>query len=151
MKFLVRKTPDNFIRTVNDEISSLLNRHFDSYFPDANYWEDSEKLSMPIEVTDKGKEFDIRAELPGIKKEDLDIDIEEKSLRINAKKFDETKEEDKNYKHSEFSYGEFSRIIQLPEEIDIDKTEAKLEHGVLKIIAPKMHKEKEQTKKLIVK
>lgn len=151
MKFLVRKTPDNFIRTVNDEISSLLNRHFDSYFPDANYWEDTEKLSMPIEVTDKGKEYDIRAELPGIKKEDLDIDIEENYLRINAKKFDETKEEDKNFKHSEFSYGEFSRTIQLQDEIDIDKTEAKLEHGVLKIIAPKMNKEKEQTKKLIVK
>ena len=151
MKFLVRTTPDNFIRTVNDEISSLLNRHFDSYFPDANYWEDSGKLSMPIEVADKGKEFDIRAELPGIKKEDLDIDIEENYLRINAKKFDETKEEDKNYKHSEFSYGEFSRTIQLPEEIDINKTEAKLEHGVLKICAPKMHKEKEQAKKLIVK
>ncbi len=151
MKFLVRKTPDNFIRTVNDEISSLLNRHFDSYFPDAGYWENSEKLSMPIEVTDKGKEFDIRAELPGIKKEDLDIDIEANYLRICAKKFDETKEEDKNYKHSEFSYGEFARTIQLPEEVDIEKTEAKLEHGVLKIVAPKMHKEKEQVKKLIVK
>ena len=151
MKFLVRKTPDNFIRTVNDEISSLLNRHFDSYFPDANYWENSEKLSMPIEVADKGKEFDIRAELPGVKKEDLDIDIEENYLRINAKKIDETNEEDRDYKHTEFSYGEFSRTIQLPEEINIDKTEAKLEHGVLKIVAPKLYKEKEQTKKLIVK
>ena len=151
MKFLVRKTPDNFIRTVNDEISSLLNRHFDNYFPDANYWEDVDKLSMPIEVADKGKEFDIRAELPGVKKEDLDIDIEKDFLKINAKKFDETKEENQNYKHSEFSYGEYSRTIQLPEEIDIDKTEAKLEHGVLKIIAPKLLKEKEQSKKLIVK
>ena len=151
MKFLVRKTPDNFIRTVNDEISSLLNRHFDNYFPDANYWEDVDKLSMPIEVADKGKEFDIRAELPGVKKEDLDIDIEKDFLKINAKKFDETKEENKNYKHSEFSYGEYSRTIQLPEEIDIDKTEAKLEHGVLKIIAPKLLTEKEQSKKLFVK
>ena len=151
MKFLVRKTPDNFIRTVNDEISSLLNRHFDNYFPEANYWEDVDKLSMPIEVADKGKEFDIRAELPGVKKEDLDIDIEKDFLKINAKKFDEAKEENKNYKHSEFSYGEYSRTIQLPEEIDIDKTEAKLEHGVLKIIAPKLLKEKEQSKKLIVK
>ncbi len=151
MKFLVRKTPDNFIRTVNDEISSLLNRHFDNYFPQSGYWEDVDKLSMPIEVSDKGKEYDIRAELPGIKKEDLDIDIESDFLRINAKKVDETKEEEKNFKHSEFSYGEFSRTIQLPEEIDINKTEAKLEHGVLIIVAPKMHKEKEQTKKLIVK
>lgn len=151
MKFLVRKTPDNFIRTVNDEISSLLNRHFDSYFPQSSYWEDSEKLSMPIEVADKGKEYDIRAELPGIKKEDLDIDIEDSFLRINAKKIDEKNENEQNYRHSEFSYGEFSRTIQLPEEIDIDKTEAKLEHGILKITAPKMNKEKEQIKKLQVK
>ena len=151
MKFVVRKTPDNFIRTVNDEISSLLNRHFDSYFPDVKYWEDAEKLSIPIEIADKEKEFDIKAELPGIKKEDLDIDIEENFLRINAKKIDETQEENKNYKHSEFSYGEFSRTIQLPEEIDIERTEAKLEHGILRIVAPKIHKEKEQTKKLIVK
>ena len=137
MKFLVRKTPDNFIRTVNDEISTLLNRHFNSYFPQNDYWEDAEKYSMPIEISDKGEEYDIRAELPGIKKEDLDIDIEDNYLRINAKKYDETKEEEKNFKHSEFNYGEFSRTIQLPEEINIDKTEAKLEHGVLKIEAPK--------------
>jgi len=151
MKFLIRKTPDNFIKTVNDEISSLLNRHFDSYFPEAAYWENSEKFSMPVEISDKGKEFDIRAELPGVKKEDLDIDVEDNYLRINAKKIDERSEEENSYRHSEFSYGEFSRTIQLPEEIDINKTEAKLEHGVLRIIAPKMHKEKEQIKKLIVK
>lgn len=76
MKFLVRKAPENFIRTVNDEISSLLNRHFDSYFPEAAYWEDMEKFSMPVEMTDKGKDYEVKAELPGVKKEDLDIDID---------------------------------------------------------------------------
>ena len=151
MKFLVRKTPDNFIRTVNDEISTLLNRHFNSYFPQNDYWEDAEKYSMPIEVSDKGEEYDIKAELPGIKKEDLDIDIEDNYLRINAKKYDETKEEEKNFKHSEFNYGEFSRTIQLPEEINIDKTEAKLEHGVLKITASIYYKEKEKSKKIQIK
>ena len=151
MKFLVRKTPDNFIRTVNDEISSLLNRHFDSYFPEASYWEDADTLTMPVEITDKGEEYDIRAELPGVKKEDLDIDIEENYLKINAKKHEEKDENEKNYKRSEFSYGEFSRVVQLPEEIDVEKTEAKLDSGVLKIKAPKMSKEKPQTKKLIVK
>lgn len=151
MKFLVRKTPDNFLRTVNDEISSLLNRHFDNYFPQSEYWEDVNKLSMPVEISEKEKEYVIRAELPGIKKEDLDIDIEKDFLRINAKKIDETKEEDKNYRHSEFSYGEFSRTIQFSEEIDTEKTEAKLEHGILVINAPKIRKEKNQSKKLIVK
>lgn len=151
MKFLVRKAPDNFIRTVNDEISSLLNRHFDSYFPDSKYWEEENKFTMPVEITDSGKEYDIRAELPGVKKEDLDIDIEENYLKINAKKVEEKTESEKNFRRSEFNYGEFSRVIELPEEINVDKTEAKLESGVLKITAPKMIKEKDSKRKLTVK
>ncbi len=151
MKFLVRKAPENFIRTVNDEISSLLNRHFDSYFPEAAYWEDMDKFSMPVEMTDKGKDYEVKAELPGVKKEDLDIDIDKNYLVINAKKEEEKFENEKAYKKSEFKYGEFSRTVYFPEEIDVEKTEAKLEHGVLKIHAPKKYAEKEAKKKLTVK
>lgn len=152
MKFLVRKAPQNFIRTVNDEISSLLNRHFDSYFPEAQYWEEEvNKFSMPVEITDKGKNFILKAELPGIKKENLDIDIDSNYVIINAKKEEEEKEEKDNYKKSEFRYGEFSRTIYFPEEIDTEKTQAKLEHGVLKIEAPKKVIESENRKKLTIK
>ena len=84
MKFLVRQTPDNFIKSVNDEISSILNRHFDDLYPD--YGEGMDKLSMPVELADKKDEYDIRAELPGVKKEDLDIDLNEGYLTIRAKK-----------------------------------------------------------------
>ena len=105
MKFLVRKAPENFIRTVNDEISSLLNRHFDSYFPEAAYWEDMDKYSMPVEMTDKGKEFIVKAELPGVKKEDLDIDIDKKYITINAKKEEECEVDENSYKKSEFRNG----------------------------------------------
>ena len=152
MKFLVRKAPQNFIRTVNDEISSLLNRHFDSYFPEAQYWEEEvNKFSMPVEITDKGKNFILKAELPGMKKENLDIDIDSNYVIINAKKEEEEKEEKDNYKKSEFRYGEFSRTIYFPEEIDTEKTQAKLEHGVLKIEAPKKVIESENRKKLTIK
>lgn len=151
MKFLVKKAPESFIRTVNDEISSLLNRHFDSYFPEAAYWEDEDKFSMPVEITDKGKDYEVRAELPGVKKEDLDIDIDKNYMTINAKKVEENKVDEKSYKKSEFRYGEFSRTIYFPEEINVDKTEAKLEHGILKIDAPKKYTENESKKKLTVK
>ena len=151
MKFLVKKAPESFIRTVNDEISSLLNRHFDSYFPEAAYWEDEDKYSMPVEITDKGQDYEVRAELPGVKKEDLDIDIDKNYMSINAKKVEENKVDEKSYKKSEFRYGEFSRTIYFPEEINVDKTEAKLEHGVLKIDAPKKYTENESKKKLTVK
>ena len=151
MKFLVKKAPESFIRTVNDEISSLLNRHFDSYFPEAAYWEDEDKFSMPVEITDKGKDYEVRAELPGVKKEDLDIDIDKNYMTINAKKVEENKVDEKSYKKSEFRYGEFSRTIYFPEDINVDKTEAKLEHGILKIDAPKKYTENESKKKLTVK
>ncbi len=151
MRFLVKRTPDNFIKSVNDEISSILNRHFDSYYPEFGYDEDMDKLSMPVEVTDKEKEYDIRAELPGVKKEDLDIDVEKNTITIRAKKEEENEEGSKGYKKSEFKYGEFSRSVYLPQDINIEKTEAKLEHGVLKIQAPKMYETKELVKKLAVK
>ena len=150
MKFLVRKAPEHFIRTVNDEINSLLNRHFDSYFPEAAYWEDSDKFSIPVEITDKGKNYCVCAELPGIKKEDLDIDIDKNYLTINAEKQEEKNVDENNYKKSEFRYGSYSRTVYFPEEIDIEKTDAKMEHGILKINAPKKEAEKENTKKLTV-
>lgn len=152
MRFLIKKTPDNFIRTVNDEISSLLNRHFDSYFPEAAYWEEMEKFSMPVEIVDKGKEFVLKAEIPGVKKEDLDIDIDKNCICINAKKEEKKQEENEksSYKKTEFRYGEFSRRIYLPDEIDLEKTEAKLEHGILEITVPKHEPEKETKKKLTV-
>ena len=60
-------------------------------------------------------------------------------------------ENEKAYKKSEFKYGEFSRTVYFPDEIDVEKSEGKLEHGVLKIHAPKKYAEKEAKKKLTVK
>ncbi len=149
MKFLIRKTPDRFIKSVNDEISSILSRNMDGLFPDYSF-PDEDKLAMPVELKEKDKEYTVKAELPGVKKEDLDIDLEKNYITINAKKEEENEEEEKGYKKSEFSYGEFSRTIYFPQEIDIDHTKAKLEHGVLKITAPKMIVEKDNKKKLTV-
>ena len=151
MKLLIKKTPDNFIKSVNDEISSILNRHFNSYYPDYDYENETDNLIMPVEVRDKTNEYDIRAELPGVKKEDLDISLNDGYLTITATKTEEKNEDEKSYKKSEFSYGVFSRTVQLSQEVDADKIDAKLENGVLKIIAPKINKEKETVKKISVK
>lgn len=151
MKFLIKKTPNNFIKSVNDEISSILNRHFDNLYPDYGFDEMSENLSIPVEVRDKKDEYDVRAELPGVKKEDLDIEINDNYLTISATKSEEKNEEEKTYKKSEFSYGEFSRTLYLPQDVDTDKIDAKLEHGVLKLVIPKLNKEDKSVKKITVK
>ena len=151
MRFLIKKTPDHFIKSVNDEISSILNRNFDSLFPEfINDEEVTEKYAMPVELHEHEKDYIVNAEIPGIKKEDLDIDLDKNHVTINAKKEEEKEESDKHYKKSEFRYGEFSRTIYFPQEIDIEKATANLEHGILKITAPKKETEKD-TKKLVVK
>ena len=153
MKFLIKKSPDGFIKSVNDEISSILNRNFDSLFPEYIYNEDIDcdsKFAMPVELHEKDGEYTVRAELPGIKKENLDIDIDKNHITINAKKEEEKKEDTKSYRKSEFRYGEFSRTVYFPLDIDIDKTNAKLEDGILTIHAPKIEAAKESVKKLTI-
>lgn len=150
MRFLIKKTPDSFLKSVNDEISSILSRNFDNLYPDYRYADDADKLMMPVEIKEKEDRFEIKAELPGVKKEDLDIDMDKSYITINAKKEEEKEENTKTYKKSEFQYGEFSRTIYFSENIDTENTKAKLEHGVLRIEAPKMKKEENNNKKLIV-
>lgn len=150
MKFLIKKSPDGFIKSVNDEISSILNRNFDSLFPEYIFTEDMDKLTIPVEIKEKDNEYQVKAELPGVKKEDLDIDIDKNHIIINAKKEEDKEENTKSYRKSEFRYGEFSRSVYFPMDIDVEKTNAKLEHGILKITAPKMAAEKSQNKKLTV-
>ncbi len=150
MRFLVKKTPDGFIKTVNDEISSILSRNFDSLFPEYVYSDEISKMAIPVEIEEKDKEYLLKAEIPGIKKEDLDIDIDKNHIIINAKKEEETKEDTKSFRKSEFHYGEFSRSVYFPEDIDVEKTQAKLEHGILRITAPKVEAEKTNNKKLTV-
>ena len=150
MKFLIKKSPDGFIKSVNDEISSILNRNFDSLFPEYIFTEDLDKLTIPVEIKEKDNEYQVKAELPGVKKEDLDIDIDKNHIIINAKKEEDKEENTKSYRKSEFRYGEFSRSVYFPMDIDVEKTNAKLEHGILKITAPKLEAEKAHNKKLTV-
>ena len=151
MKYLIKKSPDGFIKSVNDEIASILNRNFDSFFPEYIYNEEcADKYAMPVELHEKEKEYSIKAELPGVMKEDLDIDIDKNHITINAKKHEEHKEDTTGYRKSEFRYGEFSRTVYFPIEINTEKTNAKLEHGVLTIIAPKLVVEEKGSKKLKV-
>jgi len=148
MKYLIKKTPDSFIKTINDEINSILNKNFDSLFPEFIFSGEMDKYAMPVEIHEKDNTYKIKAELPGVKKEDLEIDLDKNHVCITAKKHEEQQEDTKSYRKSEFKYGDFSRVIYFPEEINLDETKAKLEHGILCITAPKTKIEKIETKKL---
>ena len=86
-----------------------------------------------IEAMQKGDQFVIRAELPGLKKEDVQIDLGENALTIRGERREEHQEERQGYFHSEREYGQFHRTVPLPEGVIAETAQASFRNGVLEI------------------
>ncbi len=91
-------------------------------------------FSPRVDISADNKGIFIDAEIPGVKKEDMKISLQDNILTISGKKKkNEDKEQDKQYFRNEIIYGEFSRSFTLPEDINPDNVEAEFENGVLSI------------------
>jgi len=104
-----------------------------------------------VDITDNGKEYVVKAELPGIKKDDLTIEITENAIEISGETKSEQKEEDKGYLKRERRYASFFRSLPLPDAVLTDKAEAELKDGVLTVKLPKAAPPEKKTKKVQVK
>jgi HSP20 family protein len=108
-------------------------------------------LSMaPVDLYEEKDEIIVKTELPGMSKEDIQVNITDHLLTIKGekKKEEEIKEED--YYRSERSYGSFSRSVDLPGEIQIEKVQASFKNGVLEIRLPKTEEAKRREIKVKV-
>ena len=90
-----------------------------------------------INLTEDRDNYYIKAELPSVKAEALDIQADGKSLSISGERKIELENDGVKYHRKEREEGKFSRMISLPGEIDVGKIDAQLKDGILKIIAPK--------------
>jgi HSP20 family protein len=90
-----------------------------------------------VNVSEDREKYYVRAELPGIKAEQLEIQATEKSLSISGERKIPAEEENARYHRREREAGNFSRMIGLPADIDSDKIEAKLDNGILTVALPK--------------
>ncbi|MEJ2034191.1 MAG: Hsp20/alpha crystallin family protein [Deltaproteobacteria bacterium] len=84
-------------------------------------------------MSETDNEVRVRAELPGLEPEDLDISLDEDRLILKGEKKDEREKNEKGYHLVERSFGSFYRAIQLPTEVDPREVEATFKNGVLKI------------------
>ena len=146
MKYLIRR-PDTFMNTLNEEINSILKRSFDSVFPEYVLEKETRGLTVPVDIKEFDNEYKIRVEVPGIKKENIDVELNKSYMTISAKKEEKTKK----YHKTEFAYGNYSRTIYFPTEINVSDSNAKLEHGILCLTLPKLKNQNDETKKLEVK
>ena len=93
--------------------------------------------ALPLDVTTTEDAVTIEAALPGIKPEDVDITVENGTVRISGKTADERKADEGSYVLQEIRRGSFSRTVTLPNGLEPDKATATFEHGILRLEIPK--------------
>jgi HSP20 family protein len=108
--------------------------------------------NMPaVDIQETEKEIMVKADLPGLKKEDITISFEDNILSIKGEKKEEKTEEGKTYLRSERFCGSFIRDFPINAEIDVEKVNAKYNDGVLELALPKKETEKNKVKTIEIK
>lgn len=129
-----------------EKMPSLFNdffRPWDEWFEGGGLT--SRVLNVPaVNITENKDEFMVSLAIPGMKKEDFNIDIEGNMLTISSEKEESKEEKEEKYTRKEFNYSSFSRSFSLPDEVNMEKIDARYVDGVLKLSLPK----KEEAKKI---
>ena len=144
--FLVRKNNKN-----NTNQTNLLDTFFNDFLaPQSRYLGDNLVHSPKVDIVEKQKEFLVTAEIPGMKKEDVKLSLDNNTLTISGEKKEEKETKDDNYHCTERVFGSFRRTLSLPDCIKKDKVSAKYEDGILRVCLPKTEQEVDKSKDIVV-
>ena len=110
----------------------------------------AEEVSPSVDIYEEAGEIVVKAEIPGMKKENIHVDINEKTVTISGEKKKEEKVERKDYFRLERSYGSFARTFGLPAEVQTDKARATFKEGVLEVRVPKTAEAARRARKVAV-
>ncbi len=125
---------DPFRELVN--LREDMDRLFTSFF--GRHTEEPEGFWTPvIDLEEDNENFIVKAELPGMKKDDIKISVRGNQLSISGERKQESEVKNKTYHRIERSYGKFSRVITLPTDVEADRVKASYKNGVLIINLPK--------------
>lgn len=118
----------------------------------------SSRLDMPfavsapaVDVVENEKEYRITAELPGLGREDVELNLSGNMLTIKGEKREQREEKGANYYLSERRFGTFRRSFELPQSVKRDGIEASFDKGLLTVVLPKTADAAQQTRKIEVK
>lgn len=98
---------------------------------------DAVSFQPAVDVIEDGDDLVLRAELPGVAKEDVDVNVENSTLFLRGEKRPDPKRTPDAYRRTECAYGKFARHFQLPRTVDTRKIEAHFKDGVLEVRLPK--------------
>lgn len=134
MSNMTRFDPFNEMMSLREAMNSLL----EDSFVNPSYSRGQAPITMAMDVAETKDGFVVEASLPGIKPEDLDINLQDNVLTISGEvRREETTGDKPNYHRVERRFGRFSRSISLPTQVDAEKIQASLNQGVLRLDLPK--------------
>lgn len=116
-------------------------RPFRDMWPEWSQLEQGLDFVAPrVDVIDREEEILVRAEIPGVEKKDIHVDLSGQLLTVKGERRREEKKEEGEYFRSEIATGSFSRTIRMPEDVDLEKAKAEFKDGMLEVHLPKTHK-----------
>lgn len=131
---LVRREPGANLASLRRD----LDRFFDDFF---GGWPsrlmEAAMAEPAVEVSDTPDAVVVKAQVPGVRKDDIQVDVTDNVLTLKGEIKEEEQQEEKNYYRREFRYGAFSRAVPLPVAVQADQATAQLKEGILEVRIPK--------------
>jgi HSP20 family protein len=118
-----------------EEVDRALDRMVRTWMGPVSFSEFS--WSPVVDVSETSDEVVVKAEMPGMSKDDIDISVEDSQLILSGEKRQEQEEKDASYYRVERSYGSFRRIFTLPARVDVAAVKASYQDGILTVRVPK--------------
>lgn len=151
---LMLKEPELSFDSIHQELNNFLRDTFmESVFAHPLNLRKTSTWRPAIELKQTDKDYKVKVQLPGVKKEDIHVDLNNDYMTISAEIKEEKKEKDDLEKihTSEFRYGKYIRTISFDNPIKTDESKAEYQNGILSIEMPKQKIEKTKAKRLEIK
>jgi HSP20 family protein len=126
-------------------LHNRFNRLFDDPFFRVGQMDDDGGMGLwnpAVDLYEKDDHFMIKAELPGVDKKDIKIDLQDRLLTLSGERTYDNEVKEENCYRRERSYGKFQRVFTLPADVDSDKIKAEFKDGLLQIEVPKPEEKK---------
>ena len=133
---LIRLNPYRNLVSLPKEI----NRFFNDFGVDA--WNTDTVWSPAVDINETEDGFEVKAEIPGMKKDEIQINYEDDMLTLSGERNQEKEEQNKNFHRIERRYGKFQRSFHLPNHVKADGIKANYKNGVLTVNIPKSEEAK---------
>lgn len=139
---LAIRDPWGEFETIQDRVSKMFNHALKTYYPETGEEFQKNVWTPAVDIHETENNFVVKADVPGINKDDIQIDLKDNTLTIKGEKKFENKSSKDNYIRVERSYGSFVRSFVLPQNVDGGKITATYKEGVLEVTLPKKEESK---------